>query len=193
MVAPLEAPDWRKARPIRRPRASRFALFGCFWVLEVLLFALFQEKRFLDHDLWHRRQSQNCRRRPERAKPFAAVAQCSAKKEPGNPGKDLGSVIHVKIQTERRRAMGRVSAFLGMVLYMYPERNGRHNRPHVHVMYGDDECVLSVPEGEVLAGEIPGKQLRNAQTFIDLRNDELMLNWKLCMEGKDVVWIDPIR
>jgi hypothetical protein len=53
--------------------------------------------------------------------------------------------------TERREAMGRVSAFLGMVFYMYPEKNGRHNRPHVHVMYGDDECVLSVPEGEVLA------------------------------------------
>ena len=35
--------------------------------------------------------------------------------------------------------MGRVSAFLGMVLYMYPEKNGRHNRPHVHVLYGDDE------------------------------------------------------
>ena len=42
--------------------------------------------------------------------------------------------------------MGRVSAFLGMVLYMYPEKNGRHNRPHIHVMYGDDECVLSIPE-----------------------------------------------
>ena len=38
--------------------------------------------------------------------------------------------------------MGRVSAFLGMVVYMYPEKNGRHNRPHVHVIYGDDECVL---------------------------------------------------
>ena len=43
--------------------------------------------------------------------------------------------------------MGRVSAFLGMVLYMYPEKNGRHNRPHVHVMYGDDECVLSISRG----------------------------------------------
>ena len=53
--------------------------------------------------------------------------------------------------------------------------------------------LLSVPEGDVLAGEIPGRQLRNAQTFIDMRTEELMLNWKLCMEGKDVVWIDPIR
>ena len=89
--------------------------------------------------------------------------------------------------------MGRVSAFLGMIFYMYPEKNGRHNRPNVHVVYGDDECVLSIPDGEVLAGEIPGRQLRNAQTFIDMRMDELMLNWKLCMEGKDVVWVDPIR
>ena len=55
------------------------------------------------------------------------------------------------------------------------------------------KCVLSVPEGEVLAGEMPGRQLRNAQTFIDMRTEELMLNWKLCMEGKDVVWVDPIR
>ena len=64
---------------------------------------------------------------------------------------------------------------------------------HIHIIYGDEECVLSVPEGEVLAGELPGRLLRNAQTFIDMRTEELMLNWKLCMEGKDVVWVDPIR
>ena len=97
------------------------------------------------------------------------------------------------VSTERKLFVGRVSAFLGMVLYMYPEKNGRHNRPHIHVIYGDDECVLSIPDGEVLAGEIPGRQLRNAQTFIDMRTEELMLNWNLCMEGKDVVWVDPIR
>ena len=58
--------------------------------------------------------------------------------------------------------MGRVTAFLGMVFYMYPEKNGR---PHVHVLYGEDECVLSIPEGEVLAGGIPGRQLRQ-RTYI---------------------------
>ena len=44
-----------------------------------------------------------------------------------------------------------------------------------------------------MAGEISGRQLRNAQKFIDMRTEELMPNWKLCMEGKDVVWVDPIR
>jgi len=89
--------------------------------------------------------------------------------------------------------MGRITAFLGIVLYMYPEVNGRHKRPHLHAIYGEEECVLSIPEGEVLAGEMPAKQLRNIQTFIDMRTEELNLNWRLCMEGKDVIWIDPIR
>ena len=89
--------------------------------------------------------------------------------------------------------MGRVSAFLGIVLYMYPERGGKHNRPHLHAFYGEDECEISIPNGEVLAGSLPARQLRNVQTFIDLRETELMLNWDLCMKGQDVVWIDPIR
>jgi len=89
--------------------------------------------------------------------------------------------------------MGRVSAFLGIVLYMYPEKGGKHKRPHVHAVYGDDECELSIPEGDVLAGSLPLKQLRNVQTFIDMREAELMLDWDLCMKGQDVIWIDPIR
>ena len=48
-------------------------------------------------------------------------------------------------------------------------------------------------KAEVLAGAMPARQLRNLQTFIDMRTAELELNWKLCMEGKDVIWIDPIR
>jgi len=89
--------------------------------------------------------------------------------------------------------MGRISAFLGIVLYMYPEKGGQHNRPHLHAVYGDDECELSIPEGELLSGFLPPRQLRNVQTFIDLRETELQLNWNLCMQGQNVIWIDPIR
>jgi len=52
--------------------------------------------------------------------------------------------------------MGRVSAFLGMIFYMYPEKNGRHNRPHVHVIYGDDECVLSIQKAKFLLARCQG-------------------------------------
>ena len=89
--------------------------------------------------------------------------------------------------------MGRISAFLGIILYMYPEKGGKHNKPHLHAFYGDEECEISIPDGEVLAGSLPARQLRNVQTFIDLREAELMLNLNLCMKGQDVIWIDPIR
>ena len=89
--------------------------------------------------------------------------------------------------------MGRISAFLGIILYMYTEKGGKHNKPHLHAFYGDEDCEISIPDAEVLAGSLPGRQLRNVQTFIDLREAELMLNWKLCMKGQDVIWIDPIR
>ena len=63
--------------------------------------------------------------------------------------------------------------------------------------YGPSICIsrngsVHVPR-EKRSPQSTGRQLRNAQTFIDMRTEELMLNWKLCMEGKDVVWVDPIR
>lgn len=99
----------------------------------------------------------------------------------------------VETQSSGVLNMGRICAFLGMIFYMYPEKNGRHKKPHLHVFCGDVECVLSIPDGDVLAGSLSNRNLRNAQTFIDLRTEELMLNWRLCMEGKQVVWVDPIR
>ena len=53
--------------------------------------------------------------------------------------------------------MGRISAFLGIILYMYPEKGGKHNKPHLHAFYGDEECEISIPDGEVLAGSLPAR------------------------------------
>ena len=89
--------------------------------------------------------------------------------------------------------MATLAMFDGIIIRMNPEKNTRHHKPHIHVFCGDDECVLSVPDGEVLEGSLTAKKLRNVQTFIDMRTEELMMNWNLCMQGKNVVWIDPIR
>ena len=55
--------------------------------------------------------------------------------------------------------MGSISAFFGMVLYMYPEKGGKHHRPHIHVVCGDDECVLSVPEGGSIGGFVAPEEI----------------------------------
>lgn len=93
----------------------------------------------------------------------------------------------------RKYGIGRISAFLGIILCMYPEDGSEYNRPHLHAFYGEDECEISIPDGEVLSGSLPARQLRNVQTFIDMREAELKLNWELCMKGQNVIWVDPIR
>jgi hypothetical protein len=44
----------------------------------------------------------------------------------------------------------------------------------------------------VLAGELPRKQLRLVQAWIELRRDELMADWSLAAQGEAPFKIDPL-
>ena len=93
MVAPLEATDWRKAGPIRRPRASRFALFGCFRMPEVLLFALFPRKAILGTLIFGIGDSRKIAAADPKGQNLLPPWHIStAKKEPGDPDWNPGSV-----------------------------------------------------------------------------------------------------
>jgi hypothetical protein len=53
-----------------------------------------------------------------------------------------------------------ISMFYGIIVSMYYLDNKRHNLPHIHARYQDTEVVISVPEGDVLEGGLPGPKLR---------------------------------
>jgi len=36
---------------------------------------------------------------------------------------------------------------------------GKHNLPHIHVEYQDDEAVFSILEGDIISGNLPRKQI----------------------------------
>ncbi|MDE0284258.1 MAG: DUF4160 domain-containing protein [Gammaproteobacteria bacterium] len=46
---------------------------------------------------------------------------------------------------------------------------------------------------ELLDGKLPNKKLKMVQAWIAIHEDELMANWKLAIEGKDLFRIDPLR
>lgn len=50
--------------------------------------------------------------------------------------------------------MPALSMFFGIIIYMYREQGGRHNLPHIHAEYQDDEAVISL-EGELIEGTLP--------------------------------------
>lgn len=52
--------------------------------------------------------------------------------------------------------MPELSRFDGMVIYMLFRDNKQHNKPHVHVYYGEYEAAIGI-DGELLAGSLPRK------------------------------------
>lgn len=89
--------------------------------------------------------------------------------------------------------MPTISMFYGVVVSMYFMDNKRHNRPHIHVKYQDDEAVVSIPEGEVLEGSLPPGRMKLVHAWIEIHHDDLMADWRLAVSGNQPFRIDPLR
>lgn len=86
-----------------------------------------------------------------------------------------------------------IAMFYGIIVSMYYFDNRRHQRPHIHVRYQDEEVVLSIPEGDILEGELKANKMKLVQAWIVIHQDELMANWELAREGQSVFRIDPLK
>lgn len=88
--------------------------------------------------------------------------------------------------------MPALSMFFGIIVRMQSEKGGRHNKPHIHALYGDEEIVVSV-EGEILEGNFPIKQTKLLLAWIAIHEDELRANWELLSNGEGYFKIEPLR
>lgn len=62
----------------------------------------------------------------------------------------------------------------------------------IHAKYAEFEAPIGIGDGEILAGELPRKQLRLVQAWIELRRDELIADWELAISGENPYKIDPL-
>jgi len=53
--------------------------------------------------------------------------------------------------------------FYGILVTLFYEDNKRHHTPHFHVRYQGSKASIAIDDGRVLAGSIPGKQLKLVQ------------------------------
>ena len=86
-----------------------------------------------------------------------------------------------------------IAMFYGLIVRMYFFDTDKHHVPHIHVEYGEFSVVLAIADSDVLAGEIPKAKLKLAQAWVEIHRDELMADWKLAVEGREVFKIDPLR
>ena len=86
-----------------------------------------------------------------------------------------------------------LSSFYGIKVMMFTLDNKKHHLPHIHVRYQGDKAVLSIPDGELLAGNLPPKKLNMVQTWIDIHEEELMECWEQAVNGTNPPKIEPLR
>lgn len=89
--------------------------------------------------------------------------------------------------------MPTISMFFGLIVRMYLMDTRQHHLPHIHIEYQGQVAVISIPEGELLAGDLPPKKLRLVQAWITIHEEELMADWTLAIKGEPLFRIDPLR
>ncbi len=89
--------------------------------------------------------------------------------------------------------MPSISMFYGIIVYLYFKDNKQHNKPHIHVKYQEYEVVVSIPDGEILDGNIPNNKMKLLQAWMELHKDELVADWELAVSGQHPYKIEPLR
>ena len=86
-----------------------------------------------------------------------------------------------------------ISMFYGVIVLMYYFDNRQHHLPHIHVQYGEEEVILSIPDGEIIEGSLRSAKMKLVQAWIEIHREELTANWQLAVNGQAVFRIEPLR
>ena len=89
--------------------------------------------------------------------------------------------------------MPEISRFFGIIIRMYAEPNAPHHRPHFHAYYQGDVGVYAIDTIELIAGQLPRRQQRLIEAWIELHHEEWLSDWERLQAGRVPFKIDPLR
>ena len=78
-----------------------------------------------------------------------------------------------------------------MIIYMMFRDTKQHNKPHIHVRYGEYEASIGI-DGELLAGFLPRKQLKILTGWLAFHEEEAYKAWNLAVKGEHFDKIPPL-
>ena len=80
--------------------------------------------------------------------------------------------------------MPTISMFYGILIKMFFKDTDKHKLPHIHAEYQGATAVYSIPEGELLAGEMDKRKEKLILAWIEIHKDDLIADWDLAVNGK---------
>jgi len=55
------------------------------------------------------------------------------------------------------------------------------------------KAVFSIPDGEMISGDLPKNKIKLVQAWIVMREEDLMANWELATTEQNIFRIDPLK
>lgn len=72
--------------------------------------------------------------------------------------------------------MPTITILFGVQIYIN-QLGKEHGVPHIHARYGDYKAAFAINDGSTLAGNLPTKQRKIVERFIEEYKDELLKMW----------------
>jgi len=88
--------------------------------------------------------------------------------------------------------MPTISMFFGIIIRMYFSP-GEHPPPHIHAYYNEYKATVDIRTGEIIEGNLPGRQTKLVVAWSELHQEELMADWQLVMSGEEPFKIQPLQ
>jgi len=70
---------------------------------------------------------------------------------------------------------------------------GRAPPPHFHAYYNEHKAKVDIRTGEIIEGNLPGRQTKLVVAWSELHQEELMADWQLVMSGEEPFKIQPLQ
>jgi hypothetical protein len=67
---------------------------------------------------------------------------------------------------------------------MFFHGTDRQHAPHIHAEYQGAVAVYSIPEGALLAGDLPPPKHKLVVAWIEIHQEDLLADWQLAVHGK---------
>lgn len=61
--------------------------------------------------------------------------------------------------------------------------------PHIHADYQGQVAVYAIPDGSLLAGNLPPNKHKLVVAWIEIHQDDLLADWDLAVNGKKLFLI----
>ena len=85
-----------------------------------------------------------------------------------------------------------VSNFRGITIHMYIDPAANHPVPHFRAYFSKSSATFAIKPLELLAGELPNRQMRFILAWAEIHQAELEENWRLLQKNRALAKIEGI-